>query len=177
MSESGICGAVFERGLALTEAQSAFVVAYVASHRALEAYRAAFDVPDAVSDAVVWHEASAVLGNQDVILRIMELQEAAAADDGAGAARAAVASAASAGHGVSDADIRALTCELEKARVKAMGDEKGANTAVSATMGKAKLLGLMTESRALATKGEASSVTVAIIDFAKMSHDPDTPSQ
>lgn len=167
MSESGICGAVFERGLALTEAQAAFVVAYVASYRALEAYRAAFDVPDAVSDAVVWHEASAVLGNQDVILRIMELQEVAAADD----------CVASAGHGVSDADIRALTCELEKARVKAMGDEKGANTAVSATMGKAKLLGLMTDSRAPATKGEASSVTVAIIDFAKMSHDPDTPSQ
>lgn len=177
MSESGICGAVFEHGLALTEAQSAFVVAYVASYRALEAYRAAFDVPDAVSDAVVWHEASAVLGNQDVILRIMELQEAAASGDGVAVSGAAAASVASAGHGVSDADIRALTCELEKARVKAMGDEKGANIAVSATMGKAKLLGLMTDSRAPATKGEASSVTVAIIDFAKMSHDPDTPSQ
>ncbi|MGJ8531527.1 MAG: hypothetical protein ACSHYC_05040 [Alphaproteobacteria bacterium] len=177
MSESEICGTVFERGLALTEAQAAFVVAYMASHRALEAYRAAFDVPDAVSDAVVWHEASAVLGNQDVIFRVMELQEAAAADDGAKAIGASAASAASAGHGVSDADIRALTCELEKARVKAMGDEKGANTAVSATMGKAKLLGLMTDGRTPATRGEASSVTVAIIDFAKMSHDPDMPSQ
>lgn len=177
MSESGICGAVLERGLVLTEAQAAFVVAYVTSHRALEAYRVAFDVPGSVSDEVVWHEASAVLGNQDVILRIIELQEAAASADGVAVSGAAAASAASAGHGVSDADIRALTCELEKARVKAMGDEKGANTAVSATMGKAKLLGLMTDSRVPTTKGEASSVTVAIIDFAKMSHDPDTTSQ
>ncbi len=166
MNESEICAGQVERGLALTQAQQTFVVAYVATHQALEAYRLAFDVPDAVSDAIVWHEASAVLGNHDVILRIMELQEAAALDGMGGLAEEQ-------GQDLSDADIRALTHELEKARVKAMGDEKGANTAVSATMGKAKLLGLLSERREPPAKGAPQGVTVAIIDFAKMSDDRD----
>lgn len=164
MSESGMCAGQVERGLALTPAQQAFVTAYVATHRALEAYRLAFDVPDAVSDDIVWHEASAVLGNHDVILRLMELQEAAALDGLGDLAEGPR-------QDLSDADIRALTHELEKARVKAMGDEKGANTAVSATMGKAKLLGLLSERREPA-KGEAG-VTVAVIDFAKVGDDRD----
>jgi len=162
-----MCDGQVERGLALTQAQQAFVVAYVATHRAVEAYRLAFDVPDAVSDEVVWHEASAVLGNHDVILRIMELQEEVARD------RLGSLTEGQA-QDLSDADIRALTHELEKARVKAMGDEKGANTAVSATMGKAKLLGLLSERREPPTKGAPSGLTVAIVDFAKMSRDVDT---
>lgn len=174
MTESGNWSEDIERGGALTEAQETFAVAYVASCRPLEAYRAAFDVPEAVCDAVVWHEASAVLGNHDVILRIMEMQEAAV-PTGAGTGDGLETVPAS--PGVSDADILALTRELEKARIKAMGDEKGANTAVSATMGKAKLLGLMTDRREQATRSEAPGLTVAIVDFAKMSHDPDTSSQ
>jgi hypothetical protein len=168
MSERGMCAGQVERGLALTPAQQAFVTAYLTTHRALEAYRLAFDVPEAVSDAVVWHEASAVLGNQDVILRIMELQEAAALEGMAG-------SADRPRQDLSDADIRALTHELEKARVKAMGDEKGANTAVSATMGKAKLLGLLSDRRETAARGEAG-VTVAVIDFARIGADRDAKS-
>lgn len=162
-----------ERGLALTKAQEAFVVAYVVSHRALEAYRLAFDVPEAVCDAVVWHEASAVLGNHDVILRIIELQEEVPSADIDGMGEVVPPGI----DGVSDADILALTRELEKARIKAMDDEKGANTAVSATMGKAKLLGLISERRVPASKTETPELTVAIVDFAKMSHDPDTSSQ
>ncbi|MEH6726018.1 MAG: hypothetical protein V7703_07640 [Hyphomicrobiales bacterium] len=166
MSESGMCDGLVERGLALTQAQQDFVTAYVATHRALDAYRLAFDVPEAVSDEVVWHEASAVLGNHDVILRIMELQEEVARNQLGSLPEGPT-------QYLSDADIRALTHELEKARVKAMGDEKGANTAVSATMGKAKLLGLLSERREPPTKGAPSGVTVAVIDFAKMRDDRD----
>ncbi len=41
--------------------------------------------------------------------------------------------------------IDGLTLELEKARLLAMSDEKGASAAVSAVMGKAKLHGLLKE--------------------------------
>ena len=167
MTETGLCSARFEQPFALTPEQEAFAAAYVASGHAPQAYRLAFAVPTEVADEIIWHDASAVLANHDVVLRIMALQAAGSAE-----LHGDVNSVSQSAHRTRDADIRALTRELENARAKAMADDKGASTAVSATLGKARLLGLMADKRE-----PASPLTVAIIDFAKMNDEPDNPAQ
>nr|WP_306267656.1 hypothetical protein [Pararhizobium sp. IMCC3301] len=167
MTETGLCSARFEQAFALTSEQEAFAAAYVASGHAPQAFRFAFAVPNEVADEIVWHDASAALANHDVVLRIMALQEAGSDD-----VRGEAISASQSAHRTQDADIRALTWELENARAKAMADDKGASTAVSATLGKARLLGLMADKRE-----PAATLSVAIIDFAKMNDEPDNPAE
>lgn len=167
MTETGLCSARFEQAFALTPEQEAFAAAYVANGNAPQAYRLAFAVPEEVADEIVWHDASAVLANHDVVLRIMALQEAGS-DELHGGANSVSEGAPRA----QDADIRTLTRELENARAKAMADDKGASTAVSATLGKARLLGLMADKRE-----PAGPLSVTIIDFAKINDEPDNPAE
>lgn len=112
-------------GEGLTPKQEAFALAYVETGIGAEAYRRAYDVGENTKPETVWVKASEVLSNGKVAARVMELQAQAAE-------RTLVT-------------VASITEELEKARLHAMADEKGASAAVSASMGKAKVHGLLVE--------------------------------
>jgi phage terminase small subunit len=100
-------------------------LAYVEGGCAATAYRAAYDVsPDAKSETVHVN-ASKLLADTKVTLRVQELQ-----------------AANSARHAVT---IDTLTAQLLEARQKAMAEPKGASAAVGATVALAKLHGFMTD--------------------------------
>lgn len=107
----------------LTAKQEAFAFAYIEEGNASKAYRLTHDVSADTKPETVWSEASRTLALPKVAARVKELREQA---------RAA--------HLVS---VGTLTEELESARTKAMAEPKGASAAVSATLGKAKLHGLL----------------------------------
>lgn len=106
----------------LTPKQEAFALAYVETGNASEAYRQSYDVGENTKPQVVWNEASKVLGNHYVAVRIMELQQAAAE-------RTLVT-------------VQSITEELDQARdLAAKLDQPAAMT--GAVMGKAKVNGLL----------------------------------
>lgn len=109
----------------LTAKQEAFALAYVETGNASEAYRRSHDVGADTKPETVWSEASRLMASPKVAARVKELQEEA--------------------RDLAMVSVGTLTTELEEARVKAMGDEKGASAAVSAIMGKAKLHGLLVD--------------------------------
>jgi hypothetical protein len=113
----------------LTAKEAAFALAYVETGNASEAYRRAYNVRPHTKPESIWQAACRVLANKNVAQRVMELQAEARE-------RLMVT-------------VESLTDELEKARILAMSDEKGASAAVSATMGKAKLHGFLVEKREL----------------------------
>jgi len=108
---------------ALTGKQEAFARAYVETGNASEAYRRAYNAENMKPEAV-WVEAGRVLSDPKVSPRVAELQAAAAE-------RAIVS-------------VLSLTHELEEARALAM-QEAMPSAAVAASMGKAKLHGLLTD--------------------------------
>lgn len=123
----------------LTAKQEAFALAYVETGNASEAYRRSYDVGADTKPESVWQAASRVLADIKVSSRVKELQQEA--------------------RDLMLVSVGTLTEELELARIKAMGDEKGASAAVSAIMGKAKLHKLLDEDKA---NGAAVSVQIVI---------------
>lgn len=130
----------------LTPKQEAFALAYVETGNASEAYRRSHDVSPDTKPETIWSEASRLLANPKVTARVKELQQLA--------------------RDIAMVSIGTLTDELEKARIKAMGDEKGASAAVSAIMGKAKLHGLLVE-KAEVTGKDGAPLTPPMDDLSK----------
>jgi phage terminase small subunit len=116
----------------LTQKQEAFCSAYVETGNASAAYRQAFDVGADTKPETVWSNASRLLADSKVAARVQELRSIA--------------------REMAMVSVGSLTEELEQARLKAMADDKGASAAVSATMGKAKLHGLLVEKTELTGK-------------------------
>lgn len=107
----------------LTAKREAFCLAYMESGNQSEAYRIAFDAENMKAETV-HKRASELMANGEVKGRIAELQARAAE-------RALVT-------------VQSLTQELEEARALAL-QEGQPSAAVSASMGKAKLHGLLTD--------------------------------
>lgn len=111
--------------MALTPKQEAFALAYVETGNASEAYRRSYNA-EKMKPAVIAVKASELLANGNVAVRVAEIQ-----------AQAAERNALT---------VDDLLRELEEARVAASSSEKPQAAAmVAATMGKAKLLGFLTE--------------------------------
>lgn len=108
-----------------TQKQSAFGEAYVEGGNASEAYRQTYSAGNMSANAIMV-EASRALANPKVSLRVLELQAEARE-------RCQVS-------------VQSITIELEAARTKAQG-QGNASAMVSASMGKAKLHGLLTDTK------------------------------
>ena len=118
----------------LTPKQEAFAMAYVEYGNASKAYKAAYDVNENTNNNSISVEASKLKNNPKITLRIEELQELAQER-----------------HSIT---IDSLTKELEQARKTAQ--EAGQSSAmVAATMGKAKLHGLLTDKAEITSPDES----------------------
>ena len=118
----------------LTPKQEAFAMAYVESGNASKAYKAAYDVNENTSDNTISVEASKLRNTPKITLRILELQELAQER-----------------HSIT---VDSLTDELEQARLTA--SEAGqASAMVAASMGKAKLHGLLTDKAEITSPDES----------------------
>jgi len=107
----------------LTLKQEAFAMAYIETSNASEAYRTSYNVADTTTDNTISVEASKLKNTPKIAQRILELQESMRKRH--------------------EVTVDGLTKELELARLKA--SEAGqASAMVAATMGKAKLHGLLT---------------------------------
>ena len=118
----------------LTPKQEVFAMAYVESGNASKAYKAAYDVNENTSDNTISVEASKLRNTPKITLRILELQELAQER-----------------HSIT---VDSLTDELEQARLTA--SEAGqASAMVAASMGKAKLHGLLTDKAEITSPDES----------------------
>ena len=135
--------------MALTPKQEAFALAYVETGNASEAYRRSYNA-EKMKPSVIAVKASELLAHGNVAVRVAELQAAQVER-----------------HEITVDDILR---ELEEARVLAAGGEKPQPAAmVAASMGKAKLLGMLTDKAELTGPGggpieTVSRVTRTIID-------------
>lgn len=111
-------------GDSLTPKQEKFAQVYVLTGNASEAYRQAYDVGENTKPESVWESASRTLADVKVASRVVALQEQAAKR-----------------HAVT---VDSITREYEEARELALKEGQSA-AAVSATTGKAKLHGLLTD--------------------------------
>tara|TARA_B110000908_G_C10129235_1_gene391399 strand:+ start:545 stop:973 length:429 start_codon:yes stop_codon:yes gene_type:complete len=118
----------------LTPKQEAFAISYVESGSASKAYKTAYNVNENTSDNTISVEASKLKNTPKITLRILELQEFAQER-----------------HSIT---IDSLTKELEQAR-KTAQEAGQASPMVAATMGKAKLHGLLTEKTELSSPDES----------------------
>ncbi|ESZ06477.1 MULTISPECIES: terminase small subunit [unclassified Mesorhizobium] len=116
----------------LTAQQEAFAAAYVETGNGSKAYRLSYDVGADTKPETVWSNASRLLADSKVKARVKDLQAEA--------------------RELLMVSVGTLTDELESARAKAMAEPKGASAAVSATLGKAKLHGLLIEKAELTGK-------------------------
>lgn len=131
--------------MALTIKQEAFALAYVETGNASEAYRRSYNAEN-MKPAVIAVKASELLANGNVSVRVAELQASHVAR-----------------HEITVSD---LIRELEEARVAASSSEKPQAAAmVAATMGKAKLLGLVTDRQELSGKDGGPVETVTRIEL------------
>jgi hypothetical protein len=127
----------------LTPKQEAFCQAFVETGNATEAYRRAFGEKDWAAGAL--HvQASKLLSTPKIRLRVDALQAVHAKR-----------------HALTVDD---LVTELESARSKAMKEPKGASAAVSATLGKAKLLGLIIDRGEVGKPGDFARMTDAELE-------------
>jgi phage terminase small subunit len=108
----------------LTPKQEAFAQKYVELGNASEAYRFAYDVSEDTKPETIWKEAYLLLGNPKVAPMVEKLQQEHRER-----------------HSVT---VDSLTQELEEARMVAIAEGQGA-AMTSATMGKAKLHGLLVD--------------------------------
>lgn len=111
----------------LTPKQEAFVQAYLTTGNASKAYRQSYNA-SGMKPAVINVKASELLANGNIAVRVQELQAIAVE-------RALVT-------------VQSLTDELEEARALAL-QEGQPSAAVSASMGKAKLHGLLVDKAAI----------------------------
>ncbi|WP_312450076.1 terminase small subunit [Stutzerimonas nitrititolerans] len=108
--------------MSLTPKQEAFCSAYLETGNASEAYRRAYNAEN-MKAATIAVKASELLANGKVAVRLAEMREATAKRN--------------------QITVDDLLRELEEARTKALNCENPqSSAAVSATLGKAKLLGL-----------------------------------
>ena len=111
--------------MALTPKQEAFALAYVETGNASEAYRRAYNAAK-MKPASVAVNASKLLAEAKVALRVQELQAKAVERH--------------------ETTVDDILRELEEARALAAGGEKPQPAAMlAASMGKAKLLGMLTD--------------------------------
>lgn len=113
--------------MGLTGKREAFCLAFMETGNQSEAYRVAYDAGNMKAETI-HKRASELMGNREVKGRIAELQQMAAE-------RALVT-------------VQSLTQELEEARALALREGQSA-AAVSASMGKAKLHGLLVDKAAV----------------------------
>lgn len=113
--------------MALTPKQEAFCLAYIETGNASEAYRRAYDAGK-MSAGAIHVAASELIAHPKISLRVQSVQKEAAE-------RALVS-------------VQSLTEELEEARALALREGQSA-AAVSASMGKAKLHGLLVDKSAV----------------------------
>lgn len=126
----------------LTEKQEAFCRAYIETGNASEAYRAAYDAENMAAQTVN-RTAKALLDNRKIAARLDEL-------------RAPIIQK----HNIT---VDSLIAELEEARIAALTAETPqSSAAVSATMSKAKLVGL--DKQVIETKEDLSSAINKLID-------------
>ncbi|RWF71878.1 terminase small subunit [Mesorhizobium sp.] len=116
----------------LTPKQEAFALAFIETGNASEAYRRTHDVGEDTKPESIWASASRCLADVKVQSRVKELQAEA--------------------RDLMMISVGTLTDRLESARLHAMADPKGASAAVSATMGMAKLHGLLVDKVAATDK-------------------------
>lgn len=109
----------------MTPKQEAFARVYVETGNASEAYRRAYNVSPDSKPNTIEKRACELLKNGKVAGRLAEIQAAAQQRH--------------------EITVDSLVAELEAARLKAMGISRGISAAVSATMGKAKLLGFLVD--------------------------------
>lgn len=129
----------------LTPKQEAFALAYVETGNASEAYRRAYSA-EKMKPASVAVNASKLLADAKVALRVQGLQEKAVER-----------------HEITVDD---LIRELEEARTAASNQEKPQAAAmVAATLGKAKLLGMLTDKTELTGAGGGAVETVTRIEL------------
>lgn len=124
----------------LTQKQEAFALKVVELGNQSEAYREAYNA-EKMSNEAIWVEACRTLALPKVALRVFQLREKAAE-------RTLVT-------------VESLTIELEEARELAMTTEQ-ASAATGATMGKAKLAGLLVDKKE--TSGELKIVMASDVD-------------
>ena len=127
--------------MALTPKQEAFALAYVETGNASEAYRRAYNAGN-MKPEVVANKASALLKRGDVRVRV-EMAQAKAVER-------------------HETTVDDILRELEEARALAAGGEKPQPAAmVAASMGKAKLLGMLTDKTEVTGKdgGPVETVT------------------
>jgi phage terminase small subunit len=111
--------------MSLTVKQEAFCLAYMETGNASEAYRQAYDAENMSANAI-GVEACRLMDNPNVALKVEELQNEAKQR-----------------HVIT---VEILIKELEEARDAALkADNPQSSAAVAATMGKAKLLGMLTD--------------------------------
>jgi phage terminase small subunit len=131
--------------MALTIKQEAFALAYVETGNASEAYRRSYNAEN-MKPAVIAVKASELLANGNVAVRVAALQASHVER-----------------HEITVSD---LIRELEEARVAASTSEKPQAAAmVAATMGKAKLLGLITDRQELSGKDGGPVETVTRVEL------------
>ena len=126
----------------LTPKQETFAMAYVESGNASKAYKTAYNVNENTSDNSISVEASKLKNNPKITLRIEELQELAQER-----------------HSIT---VDGLTDELEKAR-KTAQEAGQASAMVAATMGKAKLHGLLTDKAEVTSPDESMKPQTIIL--------------
>ena len=109
--------------MALTVKQEAFCLSYIETGNASEAYRRSYNAGNMKPDGITVN-ASKLLASTNVSLRVAELQQSVVKRH--------------------DVTVDSLMLELEEARLAAMGAANPQSAAaVAATMGKAKLAGLL----------------------------------
>lgn len=108
----------------MTPKQEAFARAYVETGNASEAYRQAYDAEN-MKEGTVWKRSSELLQHGAVTGRVAELQAIAAK-----------------AHNVT---MESIMAELEEARKIAIANPRSVAAAVSASMGKAKIAGLVVD--------------------------------
>jgi len=131
----------------LTPKQENFCLAYLETGNASEAYRRAYDASK-MSEQVLYNEAAKLLNNRKISVRLEELRKPIMER-----------------HAITVDDLLA---ELEEARRLALETEAPA-PAVSATMGKAKLLGydkqlidVTSEGKSIAPKDHSAAILAAL---------------
>ncbi len=118
----------------LTPKQDEFARAYVETGCASTAYRRAYNAQN-MKQETIWRKAKECIDNGKVTARIEQLKERVLKKH--------------------DCTLDSLIAELEEARAIAIENPRAVSAAVSATMGKAKLLGLVTDKQEHAGKDGA----------------------
>ena len=126
----------------LTPKQEAFAKAYIETGNASEVYKMAYNVNENTSDNSISVEACKLRNSPKITLRILELQELAQER-----------------HLIT---VDSLTKELEQAR-KTASEAGQSSSMVSATMGKAKLHGLLTDKKEITSPDESMKPTTIVL--------------